>query len=247
MPRFSLGTQARDKRPKIPSGKRVYAVGDVHGRADTLATVLCRIDADLSAYPIAQPIQVFLGDYVDRGLHSRQVVDTLLERRRQHDLVLLKGNHEECVSQVLLDASQMTKWKEMGGTTTLFSYGITSSLGGDRQTDEQVRAAFRSKMPQSHADFFGSLALTFTCGEYFFVHAGVRPKIPLRNQAEKDLLWIRDDFLSYEASFEKVVVHGHTPVVQPDIRSNRINIDTGAYATGRLTCVVLENDHVRFL
>src|SRR5208282_1257351 len=106
---------------------------------------------------------------------------------------------------------------------------------------------FRLALPDSHRRFIEGLSLSLTCGDFFFAHAGVRPGVPLQQQSEQDLLWIRDDFLLHEEDFGKVVVHGHTPATQPDIRPNRINIDTGAYATGRLTCLVLEGDQMRFL
>ena len=117
----------------------------------------------------------------------------------------------------------------------------------DAEAEEQAAIAFRRALPENHLGFLGSLVLSFNCGDYFFSHAGARPGIPLRQQYRQDLLWIRDDFLLYEEDFGKVVVHGHTPVMTPDIRPNRINIDTGAYATGRLTCLVLEGDKIRFL
>jgi serine/threonine protein phosphatase 1 len=119
--------------------------------------------------------------------------------------------------------------------------------GGDSDTQQKVSIALREAMPDSHHRFIGGLALSFICGDFFFVHAGVRPGIPLQRQSQRDLLWIRDDFLLYEEGFGMIVVHGHTPLYKPDIRSNRINIDTGAYATGQLACLVLEGDSMSFL
>jgi serine/threonine protein phosphatase 1 len=234
-------------KPRIPDGQRVYAVGDVHGRADLLSALLARIDADLRAYPIARPIQVFLGDYIDRGPHSREVLDLLIARRRKHTVLCLKGNHETFAARFLIDPSVLSNWKHIGGINTLLSYGVVPSASEDPRRQQHAAAAFRQALPDSHHRFIHSLALSFTCGDFFFAHAGVRPGIPLRQQHRKDLLWIREEFLLHEEDFGKIVVHGHTPAREPDVRSNRINIDTGAYATGRLTCLVLEGEQISFI
>jgi serine/threonine protein phosphatase 1 len=231
----------------VPEGYRIYAIGDVHGRADLLDALLRRIDADLARRPITQSTQVFLGDYIDRGPHSRQVIDLLIARRREHRALFLMGNHELCALQALSERSILSGWMEMGGASTLISYGVTPSRRPDTRADREDAIAFGEAMPESHRKFIESLALAFTCGDFFFTHAGVRPGIPLGRQHQQDLLWIREDFLLHEDDFGKVVVHGHTPTMQPDIRPNRINIDTGAYATGRLTCLVLEGSEVSFL
>jgi serine/threonine protein phosphatase 1 len=237
----------KKRKPRVPDKMRVYAIGDVHGRADLLVQLLRRIDADLKANPIAQPIQVFLGDYIDRGPDSREVLALLVARRRNHTMLYLKGNHETYIAQVLSDPSVLSEWNRIGGIYTLLSYGVTPSMSDDPKARKDVAEAFGRALPNSHRQFMQGLALSFTCGDFFFAHAGVRPGIPLRRQRQQDLLWIRDDFLSYEEDFGKVVVHGHTPTNLPDIRANRINIDTGAYATGQLTCLVLEGDQITFI
>jgi Calcineurin-like phosphoesterase len=234
-------------RPRLPPGRRIYAVGDIHGRADLLAKLLARIDQDLRARPAPGAIQVLLGDYIDRGSGSRQVIDMLIARRRHHNLMLLMGNHEEFALQFLRDPRLLSEWKSIGGLNTVLSYGITPPSGQDAQSERDLAAAFLEGLPETHRRFMQGLALSFSCGDFFFVHAGVRPGIPLRAQNQHDLLWIREEFLLHEENFGKIVVHGHTPTQEPDIRSNRINIDTGAYATGRLTCLVLEDDRMRFL
>ena len=235
-------------RPRVPFGVRIYAVGDVHGRADVLAELFVLIDQDLKAHPTARSIEVFLGDYIDRGPYSRQVLDLLIARRRQHSAVFLKGNHEAYACQVLTDPSVLSDWMHIGGINTLLSYVVElSGYDPDQQAQQAIAAAFRRALPDSHYRFLRHLALSFSCGDFFFVHAGVRPGIPLVRQSEQDLLWIRNEFLLHEEDFSKVVVHGHSPTDLPDIRPNRINIDTGAYATGRLTCLVLEDDRMRFL
>jgi serine/threonine protein phosphatase 1 len=235
------------KKPRVPSGRRIYAVGDVHGRADLLYDLFMRIDNDLKARPIADSVQVFLGDYIDRGPNSRQVIDLLIARRRQHNVLFLKGNHEECALKFLIDPTVFSEWRNMGGLSTLVSYGVVPTRRDDPQSQHEASTAFRQALPDSHRRFIQGLALSFSCGDFFFVHAGARPGIPLQKQSQQDLLWIRDDFLMHEEDFGMVVVHGHTPLYEPDIRWNRINIDTGAYATGRLTCLVLEEDDMAFL
>jgi serine/threonine protein phosphatase 1 len=234
-------------RPCVPADWRIYAVGDVHGRADLLTELFKRIDRDLKARPFAKSMEIFLGDYIDRGPHSRQVIELLITRQRERETVFLKGNHEACALQFLRDPAMLCQWKDLGGANTLLSYGVTPTRRDAPPSQHEIGAAFHQAMPDSHRNFIQSLKLSFTCGDFFFAHAGARPGIPLQKQSEQDLLWIRDDFLLHEEYFGKVVVHGHTPAHEPDIRPNRINIDTGAYATGRLTCMVLEGDQMRFI
>lgn len=243
----ALKPKMHKPRPGVPAGRRIYAVGDVHGRADLLRSLFTRIDADLKAHPNVQSLQLFLGDYIDRGPNSRYVLDLLIARGRKHRTVYLKGNHESYASRFLSDPSVLPEWRQMGGIPTLLSYGVTPSGQTGAQTEEEVAIAFRRALPEAHRRFIEELAVSFTFGDFFFAHAGVRPGVPLEHQSQQDLLWIRDDFLLHEGDFGKVVVHGHTPATEPDIRPNRINIDTGAYATGRLTCLVLEGDEMRFL
>ncbi len=242
-----LTSQAPKVRPRVPAGRRVYAVGDVHGRADLLSKLFVRIDDDLKSRPISDSVQVFLGDYIDRGPDSRKVIDLLIARRRRHGAVLLKGNHEDYALRVLGDPAALREWMTIGGLNTLLSYGVTPTRRDDPQSQREMAIALDQALPDSHRRFLGSLALSFTCGDFFFAHAGVRPGIPLQLQTQRDLLWIREDFLLHEEDFGKIVVHGHTPSREPDIQPNRVNIDTGAYATGRLTCLVLEGDEMSFL
>jgi serine/threonine protein phosphatase 1 len=242
-----LASPQQEAQPRIPNGIRVYAIGDVHGRVDLLKSVFGRIDATLKAHPIEQSVQVFLGDYIDRGPNSREVIDALIARRKQHAMVYLKGNHESYAIQFLNDPSVLAEWMQYGGIQTLLSYGVKPPTRGNPQPAEDVAEAFREALPANHRRFLEGLGLSFTCGDFFFTHAGVRPGIPLSQQSEHDLLWIREDFLLHEEDFGKIVVHGHTPAKEPEVRSNRINIDTGAYATGRLTCLVLQADRRVFI
>jgi serine/threonine protein phosphatase 1 len=162
-------------------------------------------------------------------------------------MVFVKGNHENYIPDFLRDPTTLTHWKNLGGLETLMSYGLTPSINPDEQEQKELAAALDRALPGSHRQFLATLKGSFACGDYFFVHAGVRPGVALSRQDEQDLLLIRDDFLQHEDDFEKIVVHGHTPVKEPDIRPNRINIDTGAYATGKLTCLVLEGEDITFI
>ena len=234
-------------RAKVPEDVRVYAIGDVHGRADLLDGLLFRIDAHLASSPIRKAVEVYLGDYVDRGPGSREVVDRLTMRRRTHSLILLKGNHEAFLTGFINDPTMLANWQQVGGLATLISYGLQPPINADKRQQIELAAAFSRTVPDEHRRFLEELRLSFTCGDFFFVHAGVRPGVPLSQQREEDLLWIRDDFLLSESRFDKIIIHGHTPVLAPDVRSNRINIDTGAYATGKLTCLVLEGGEKFFI
>jgi serine/threonine protein phosphatase 1 len=247
LPWNKLASPVEKVKRRIPRDIRVYAIGDIHGRADLLGELFKRIDDSLKAYPIKHALHVFLGDYIDRGPDSREVIDALIARKRQHAMVYLKGNHESYAAQFLNDPTVLSEWTQVGGINTLLSYGVKPSTRDDPQRDEDVATAFREALPESHRNFIGGLALSFTCGDYFFAHAGVRPGVPLEEQCEQDLLWIRDDFLLHEEDFGKIIVHGHSPTLKPDIRPNRINIDTGAYATGRLTCLVLQGERLAII
>jgi|SRR5215813_11867852 len=245
---IALRTQpTRQRKPRIPGGIRIYAIGDIHGRVDLLDELLSRIDADLTTNPISIGIEVYLGDYIDRGPASREVLDRLVVRARTFRSVFLKGNHETYVPNFISDPRVLKSWQQFGGAETLVSYGITPPLKADLDDQIRLAASFEKVLPGSHRRFLSSLKPSFTCGDFFFVHAGIRPGVPLAKQREEDLLWIRNDFLLCEDDFSKIIIHGHTPVLEPDIRQNRINIDTGAYATGRLTCLKLEDDRIEFL
>jgi serine/threonine protein phosphatase 1 len=235
------------RSPTLPQGVRVYVVGDIHGRADLLDDLLSRIDRDLRRDSPLRAIQVFLGDYVDRGPSSKDVIDSLIGRLASHEVVCLKGNHEDCLLAFLRDPSTLEYWSQLGGLETLKSYGIRLPAGGLALTSDELASNFSAAMPESHRQFLGALRLSFTLGDFFFVHAGVRPGVPLSEQKEDDLLWIRDEFLRSGKDFGKMIIHGHTPTIEPDVRRNRIGIDTGAFATGILTCLVIENETIAIL
>ncbi len=232
---------------QIAAGCRVFAIGDIHGRVDLLRQAMEKIDADLHERPASRSLRVFLGDYIDRGPNSRAVIDELIAIGKRHEAVFIKGNHETLVGEFLRDPSALPAWRMLGGLETLASYGIVSPLVSNAARQIEVARAFREALPRSHVDFFARLKMCFTLDDVFFVHAGVRPGVPLGSQAEHDLIWIRDDFLQHRGAFGKLIVHGHTPVHTPEVHPNRINVDTGAYATGRLTCLWIEGDRFGFL
>jgi serine/threonine protein phosphatase 1 len=225
----------------LPTGLRIYAIGDIHGRLDLLSRLLERIEEDLAARPASQPLSVFLGDYVDRGPESRQTIDRLVGYAKTSRAVFLRGNHEFIALKCLSDAPLFDTWmRRLGGIDTLMSYGVDLRGFAGEGRIVKLQAAFHKALPQAHFRFFRNLETSFVCGDFFFVHAGARPGIPLSQQKENDLLWIRNDFLSSDFDFGKIIVHGHTPIPDVEVRPSRINIDTGAFATGRLTCLVIE-------
>ncbi len=247
--RLRRAATGRGSRPRTPEGLRIYAVGDIHGRADLLRRLLDRIAVDARTAPASRELLIYLGDYVDRGLESREVIELLLRGPPPgFDVIYLKGNHEEALLRFLEDARFGSEWRHFGGMETLSSYGVTDLAPRlDGEGFHVARDQFEALLPQSHRDFLGSLELTACFGDYFFVHAGVRPGVALEDQREEDLLGIREDFTGWTASFGKVVVHGHTLGEEPECHANRINVDTGAYMTNNLTCVVLEGVEQRFL
>ena len=235
------------EQAKIPNeNKRLYAIGDIHGRLDLLDHLIAAIGRDAKRYG-GNCLTVTLGDYVDRGPNSRGLIERLASNPFPGEYVALKGNHEALLEVFLDDPSIGTRWRHLGGLETLHSFGVrVAPLMVGRNFDEAAEQLRAALLPV-HREFLASLKPSLTVGRYFFCHAGVRPGVPLERQSEEDLLWIRDEFLESKMDFGKIVVHGHTPVIEPEVLSNRINIDTGAFATGRLTCVVLEGDHHRFI
>lgn len=225
----------------MAGGVRIYAVGDVHGRSDLLDPLFALVDADIARRPITRPVYVFLGDYIDRGSGSRETIDRLILKNETSECVFLKGNHESIALKCLTDPSFLDQWLRLGGVETLLSYGVLPDVLARGRSIVELQAAYHHSLPQAHFRFFRDLQASFSCGDFFFAHAGVRPNVSLTQQKESDLLWIRDEFLGSSADFGKIVVHGHTPVQDIEIRPNRINLDTGAYATGRLSCLAIDN------
>jgi serine/threonine protein phosphatase 1 len=223
---------------------RLYAIGDIHGRLDLLDRAIAAIHRDVAKHGPGA-LTVTLGDHIDRGPDSHGVIERLVTNPFPTPYVALKGNHEVMLEAFLDDPTLGMHWRDQGGEETMLSYGV--SMQRLTLSYEQAADRLRAAMPTAHVDFLRSLKMSLSYGRYFLCHAGVRPGVPLESQSERDLMWIRDPFLSSTMNFGKIVVHGHTPVPEPEVLSNRINIDTGAVMTGRLTCVVLEPDRQRFL
>ncbi len=234
-----------------PPGSRVYAVGDVHGRLDLLQRLLGLIKADAAQAKSLRKTLVYLGDYIDRGPESKGVIDLLLSRPMNvagFNEIHLMGNHEDILLQFLADVRCGPHWFAYGGMATLESYGV-SPPGLMAAEADLLRAQrdLQGKVPSSHLEFLRRMPLKHEEGDYLFVHAGVRPGVPPDEQIGQDLMWIRDEFLDSDADFGNLVVHGHTISETPQVKANRIGIDTGAYATGILTALVLEGNERRFL
>lgn len=229
-----------------PSDLTVYAIGDVHGRDDLLARLLPMIEKDRALAPQRRALLVFLGDYVDRGLQSRQVIERLATQNfAGFETVFLRGNHEAAMLDFLRSPDEGAGWYAFGGTATLQSYGVPprGGPGAFAETAQRLAAA----LPARHREFLGQSLLWHRVGDVVFVHAGIERGVPLSEQREEVLLWVREPFLSDPAADGLLVVHGHTITRAPEVRSNRVGIDTGAYATGKLTCLVLAEGQGRFL
>ena len=235
-------------RPRMAEGVRVYAVGDIHGRSDLLDELQRKMVDDAANGAGKKIVQVFLGDYVDRGSDSKGVVDWLLQPPPAGwERICLKGNHEATLLEFLERPEILREWRRYGGLETLYSYGVDLKSLRGVDAPEVLLKEFREKLPDAHHAFFSGLPLTVEFGDYFFAHAGVRPGKRLEKQSEEDLLWIRDDFLVSQTDFGKIVVHGHSAREEPELLGNRINLDTGAYITGKLTCLVLDGERQHLL
>ena len=233
----------------VPETELVYAVGDIHGRSDLLAALLRLIEADAAQAPAAKATLVFLGDYIDRGPDSRGVIDIFLHGLPSgFSAHFLKGNHEALLLGFLAHANRLEIWLTNGAQATLASYGVdVDRLERTGASPATWWVEFTSAISMAHLDFFRHLDLVVPVGDYLFVHAGVRPGVPLPEQRETDLMWIRDEFLQSAEDFGKIVVHGHSPGREPVVRPNRIGIDTGAVFTGKLTALRLQGQDRQFL
>lgn len=231
-----------------PEGTRLYAIGDIHGSLEQLKALQAAILADSDKAP-ARRVVIYLGDYIDRGPGSQQVVEHLLVAPLPgFETHCLRGNHEDFLLRFLAEKVDAGAWLSNGGDATCLSYGFDpSSPEEEGNLLDWLQKKLGSSLPASHRAFFDSLKLSHEEGDYFFCHAGVRPGVALLEQSPEDLLWIREPFLESKADFGKIVVHGHTPTKIVESKRNRIGIDTGACYGGRLTAVVLERDGRRFL
>lgn len=232
----------------IPEGQRIYAIGDIHGRLDLLNELHQSIldDAQDAFAAEVKVSLIYLGDYIDRGPQSKGVIDCMVgDWPHEITPVFLRGNHEATLLNFLDDANVLNAWRNFGGVETLHSYGVDVSCLREVGGVKKIQTEFKELLSSDHFLFYQNLQTTATIGDYFFVHAGIKPGVSLDEQREDDLLWIRDEFLASHAFHGKLIVHGHSPSEQPEIWPNRINIDTGAYLTGKLTCLVLEGETKR--
>jgi serine/threonine protein phosphatase 1 len=248
MLRNPFAKRARAGEPAVPDGAAVYAIGDIHGRVDLLGDMFARIAADPQRGAIDRGVVVCLGDYVDRGADSKGVIDLILDRGPPgFEVVALLGNHERLMLEFLEDVSRGPLWMRNGGDATLRSYGIAVGEAPAMDDLPGLQAELRRRLPARHRTFLQTLPLMHREGGYAFVHAGVRPGVPLAAQREEDVIWIRELFLNSTADHGAVVVHGHTIRPEPEFLPNRIGIDTGAYFTDHLTCLALEGTKRRIL
>jgi len=244
---FRTRHQTIDK-PRTPRGHRAYAVGDVHGRLDLLDQLLAIIEEDCARDPARKSLLIFLGDLIDRGPDSNGVVERL--RTYRHDRLqphFLAGNHEEVLLRLVAgERGILDSWLKFGGAQCLQSYGTDpASLRG---SSEQVALEIvRQSIPEEHVQFLKSFADTLTLGDYLFVHAGIRPGVDLYLQSQSDLRWIRGPFLECSEDHGRIIVHGHTISEDVDERPNRIGIDTGAYRSGMLTALAVEDERRWFI
>ncbi|AZO09615.1 MULTISPECIES: metallophosphoesterase [unclassified Mesorhizobium] len=236
-----------------PEGMRLYAIGDVHGRHDLLAAMHRRIESELQHAPPSDWRIIHLGDYTDRGLHSKEVIDFLIEaRRRDTRNLMLAGNHDIGFLEFLDRPDPDGLFMRNGGVQTAASYGVKLSAGGGwfGRSDETLlhgHAALVGAVPPSHVEFLKSLPFSATFGDFFFCHAGIRPGVPLESQSSDDLIWIRDAFHDHPGLFPKVIVHGHTPVPEAEVMANRVNVDTLAWQSGRLSALAIDGAEKRIL
>ncbi|KRA64672.1 serine/threonine protein phosphatase [Caulobacter sp. Root656] len=229
----------------MPPGTLVWTVGDIHGRLDLLRPLLSAVLEDFARSAQTRKVLIFLGDYVDRGPDSQGVIELLcrLADGGPVETIFLRGNHEDRMAAFLEDPGIGPTWCDYGGREALRSYGVTAPADrADKDAWAAASADFNAAVSDRHRAFLRDLKFSASVGDYFFVHAGARPGVPLDQQSRHDMMWIRQTFLDDSRAFEKIVVHGHTPTddIQSDHR--RIGLDTGAYATGVLTAVRLEGE-----
>lgn len=233
---------ARESSAQVPPGQRIYAIGDIHGRLDLLNELLGAIEVDHAARPAAELLLIFLGDLVDRGPNSAQVIERALQAVETYpNCRFLLGNHEEVFLKALHgDLKALAFFTRIGGRETILSYDISETEYRDCEYSELLEL-LRKKVPAEHVSFLEAFEDLIVIGDYAFVHAGVRPEQLLAHQRPSDLRWIREEFLSHKGPLEKIIVHGHTISEEVEIREHRIGLDTGAYASGKLTAMGFEN------
>jgi len=232
--------------PTVPSGQRVYAIGDIHGRLDLFEALVAAIDADDAASLPAETTVILLGDLVDRGPDSAGVIALARQWQTRRRVRILGGNHEEMFLRGFDELEVFRHFLRHGGRETALSYGIDRARFL-QATMEEAQQLMRDAVPHADIAFLEAFEDMVTIGDYAFVHAGIDPRVPLDEQKRRDLRWIREPFLSHPDSYGPVVVHGHTISDEPEDCGNRIGIDTGAFVSGRLTALVLEGTARRYI
>ena len=240
-------TGAEIRYPPALQGRTIYAVGDIHGRLDLLREVHKKIDEDKKTLGATTVSEVYLGDYIDRGPNGAEVVSHLIARARHCETIFLRGNHEQMLLNFIDGNDCLEDWRKFGGAPTLLSYRMRSEQLARDVPEETVRAELMRRLPSEHQRFYAETSSYCDAEPYLFVHAGIRPSVALEKQSLKDLLTIRTDFLEFKGDLGRIVVHGHTPVMKPDLRPNRINLDTGAFATHQLTCLRVDESGAHVL
>lgn len=223
----------------------VWAIGDIHGQDDLFDALAMAVEEDAATDPSRHRMVVLLGDYIDRGLGAARVIDRIFRLRsaleeQGAELVMLKGNHEALLLNFIDHPETGPAWMAVGGSETLLSYGIQPPLQHDLSSWTETSNRLLMEMPLEHLIFYEELPYHHQEGDYHFVHAGVRFGIALEEQAQEDMLWIRDSFLKDTRPFDKMIVHGHTPGADVYSDHRRICLDTGSYATGVLTALRLQ-------
>jgi serine/threonine protein phosphatase 1 len=241
-----FGLTAKERKPAIPPGRRVYAVGDIHGRLDLFEAMIEAIEQDDAAGVPAGTSVVMLGDLVDRGPDSAGVIARARDWQRQRKVRILCGNHEEMFLESFTNKEVLRHFVQFGGRETLASYGIRAHPR-KKKDFETLQELMHQQVPQEDIAFLRSLEDFVLVGDYAFVHAGIVPEVVLERQSRQDLRWIREPFLSYSDRHSHMVVHGHTICPEVELRENRIGIDTGAFSSGRLTALVLEGTGRRLI
>jgi len=241
-----LGRRDARRAPSVPSGERVYAVGDVHGRADLFEELIEVIERDDAGRGQAHTTVVLLGDLIDRGHDSAAVVALARAWGQRREVEFIKGNHEEMLLVSREDTDAMRGFLKFGGLETILSYGIDPQVAASAEM-EDLQRLMNEAIPQEDYDFLDGFKKLVRIGDYLFVHAGVRPDTPLEHQLGRDCRWIREPFLSHRGDFGAFVVHGHTITPEPDVCTNRIGIDTGAFVHGTLTAIGLQGEDRWFL
>jgi len=232
---------------RAPEGMRLYAIGDVHGCRDLLKRMHAAIEDEIARDRPGDWRIIHLGDYCDRGPDTKGVIDFIVARQAADARIIsLRGNHDDGMLNFLTAGGEWRIFTHNGGETTAASYGVRADFATPWML-EASRDALNAAMPAAHRAFLEALQYQVSFGDFMFCHAGVRPGVPLDRQDRHDLMWIRNEFHDHGGLYARVIVHGHTPVAAVDIRHNRVNLDTRAFASGMLSAIAIEGDRKRIL